>query len=83
MIEERHTQESLYKRIFDLKKAIEDKANFEFLPMQKQMEKLLAERDFQTYMQLEIIIAPMRKEISDNYDELVRLRKKYFKYYMP
>ena len=82
MIGGQYTQESLYKRIFELKKIVEDKANFEFLPMQKKMEKLLAVQDFQTYMELEKLIAPMRKEIADNYDELIKLREAYFKYYV-
>jgi hypothetical protein len=68
------TKEEQYLNVLRFKAALELKINRDYLPLQKQMDKLLDEQNLKEYLELEAVFAALRTQIADEYDELLRMR---------
>jgi hypothetical protein len=68
------TKEQRYQEVLDFKSALEVRINVEYLPLQKRMDKMIAEQNLSEYMELETKMVQLRSEIAGVYDELLRMR---------
>ena len=73
------TKEQTYENIMRLKTQLEIKVNCKYLPLQRQRDVLFERTDFKRIMEIETIMLPLKNEIANEYDELLRLRNEYMK----
>ncbi len=73
------TKQELYNHIIHLKTRLEIKINFSYLPLQRKRNELFEKTDFKKIMELETVMEPLKNEIANEYDEILRLKKEYIK----
>lgn len=67
--------------IAKLKYNLEAKLNGLYLPLQKQMINAENTKDVKKYYELESQIAPLRKEVAEEYDQLLKVRNRFYELY--
>jgi hypothetical protein len=69
------TKEEQYKKVLELRETLEWKINSEFLPLQREINKLLEEQNFNKYMELLPAYNSLGDQIAKEYDELLKTHK--------
>ncbi|HRD38496.1 MAG TPA: hypothetical protein PLC65_07690 [Bacteroidia bacterium] len=72
-----YTKEEVLTILAKLKFNLENKINFQYLPLQKQMQEAEKRGDIKLYYELENKIAPLRDEVASEYDKLLLVRNTY------
>jgi hypothetical protein len=69
------TKEEQYIKVLKFKTDLESKINLDYLPLQRKMDDLLNQGNFKQYMEFESKMAAIRKEVEEEYDELLRMNR--------
>lgn len=69
------TKEEQYKKVLELRDTLEWKINTEFLPLQREINKLLEEQNFNKYIELLPTYDSLGEQIAKEYDQLLKIHK--------